>query len=494
MLGFLSVSSDSPPQAVIIPLRLARDAVCAISIIRDYQLTLKDKPIGSDERESALADCHARGAQRLLDLCMANRGIYIKLGQHVGQLDHLLPEPYVLTMRRHLLDACPISPLSEVRRVIKADLGADPSEIFMEFNPVPIASASLAQVHVAKDKEGRKLAVKVQHPGLRETSAADIATIEFLVKVARNFFPEFDLRWLVDEIKHNLPLELDFVHEAKNAEECRSNLLGSRLHRQVHIPEIFPSLSSSRILTMEVIDGIPIEAEKLVEAGFRPQDLSRLISQTFFEMIFSWGFVHCDPHAANLLVRRDGSNRMQLVLLDHGLYKTYSDEFRLEYARLWRSLILADENGIKEHAEAMNAGGAVDVFCAMLTQRPWEDIVDKRANHLSVPISREHKEKAQAFAADNAANISSLLLKMPRPLLLLLKTNDCLRSVDFCLRSPVNSFIICARECTRALADQRVLSAKKEEGWIVQARLKNLLERIWIEWRIAGLQLAAKFS
>jgi aarF domain-containing kinase len=493
VLAVTSLSDNSPPQAILIPQRLARDAFCAINIIRDYKqvfFTLKDKPIGSIEREVALNDCHARGAQRLLGLCFANGGIYTKLGQHIGQLDHLLPEPYVVTMRQHLLDACPVSSLSEVKKIIKADLGADTSDLFTEFDPIPIASASLAQVHVARDKEGRKLAVKVQHPGLRETAAADIATINVLVNVARYFFPDFDFRWLVDEIKHNLPLELDFEHEARNAAQCKSNLARSRLSRQVHVPDIHPALSSSRVLTMEFIDGVPVDAQKLRKAGFAPKDLSRLIATTFNEMIFSWGFVHCDPHAANLLVRKNSSGDMQLVLLDHGLYKTYSDEFRIEYARLWRALILADEQLIKESCDKLNAGGAVDIFCAMLTQRPWEDIVDKQANHLSVPNTKEHKEKAQAFAADNAANISALLLKMPRPLLLLLKTNDCLRSVDFMLGNPVNSFIICARECTRALAQERIDKAKKENHWLFQSRLRNLIERLGIEIRIMGLHMA----
>jgi aarF domain-containing kinase len=127
-------------------------------------------------------------------------------------------------MRAHLLNRCPLSPPEAVRRTIAADLGAPPEALFASFDPVPIASASLAQVHVARLPDGRKLAVKVQHAGLRETSAADTATIAALAAAARLAFPDFDLSWLVDEIRLNLPLELDFRHEAANAARCRANL------------------------------------------------------------------------------------------------------------------------------------------------------------------------------------------------------------------------------------------------------------------------------
>lgn len=88
--------------------------------------------------------------------------------------------------------------------------------------------ATHTQVHTATTHDGRKVAVKVQHAGLRESCAADITTIEFLVSAARAVFPDFNYQWLVDEIKHNLPLELNFTHEAQNAARCRDNLNSTR--------------------------------------------------------------------------------------------------------------------------------------------------------------------------------------------------------------------------------------------------------------------------
>lgn len=142
--------------------------------------------------------------------------------------DHLLPEEYVGTMRQHMLDRCPVSSYAEVQQIIREDLGAPPEELFARFSEAPIASASLAQVHAARLRDGSEVAVKVQHAGLRESCAADTTTIEWLIKAAHVVFPDFNYQWLVDEIKTNLPLELDFTHEARNAARCRRNLQSTR--------------------------------------------------------------------------------------------------------------------------------------------------------------------------------------------------------------------------------------------------------------------------
>ncbi|GLC72431.1 hypothetical protein PLESTF_001246800 [Pleodorina starrii] len=473
--------------AYLTPVRLGRDVYTAAATVIDYKLSLGT--LTGAAREAALRECHQRGADRLLALCFANGGVYTKLGQHIGQLDHLLPEEYVLTMRRHLLDRCPVSPPEEVRRIFEQDLGAPPEKLFAYFSPQPIASASLAQVHEARDHSGRRLAVKVQHAGLRESCAADVATVSALVAAVRWVFPDFDYGWLVDEIKENLPRELDFRHEAGNAERCRANLqqsarAGAWHAGRVHVPLIDYRTSSHRILTMEFIDGVGVtDLEGLAALGLSRREVMLLIAETFNEMIFAHGYVHCDPHAANMLVRKvDG--HAQLVLLDHGLYKSYTDSFRLSYAALWRSLIFADEAGIRRYSAAMNAGDAYDIFASMLTQRSWDQILDARSDHLAVQRTPQTRQVAQQYMATYSREITSLLQRMPRPLLLLLKTNDCLRSIDFALGEPVNTFVITARECSAALARERLRGAP---GPLV--RLAVAWERLRVEARMLGFEL-----
>ena len=210
----------------------------------DYKRTASAAAADLDASESLTADAHDRGAARLRDLChgdlfffvffycvtlvpsialspaptptpptpphlnpllSANGGVYVKLGQHVATLDHLLPSQYVATMRASMLDACPPSPPADVEAVIVAELGAPPGELWASFDPAPVAVASLAQVHRAVDRDGRALAIKVQHRGLREACAADIGTVAALVDIAHWVFPSFDLSWLVREVKENLP-------------------------------------------------------------------------------------------------------------------------------------------------------------------------------------------------------------------------------------------------------------------------------------------------
>lgn len=438
--------------------------------------------------------------------CSYSHHVLIK--QHIGMLDYLLPEEYVFTMRAHLLDRCPVSSWESVRRTIIEDLGAPPEVVFSEFEQTSIASASLAQVHLARDAQtGKKLAVKVQHRGLRETSNVDIATIEFVVKAVKRF-TGVDYLWLVEEVQENLPTELDFLIEAANSERCASNLSSDKcqVRGKVAVPVIDHSKTSHRVVTMEYIDGVKVtDIEGLKKLGAPPAAVARLISQTFNEMIFKFGDVHADPHAANMLVRAapkspDGSvpgssrknkkikQKWQLVLLDHGLYRVLDDEFRLEYACLWRSLIFGDRAGIKRSATAMNAGDAVPLFSGMLTRRPWREVSQGRrgADRLKLTGTAEEKEEIMEYSVKYASAIGELLARIPRELLLLLKTNDNLRAVDAELGAGVSTYLITARECTKALADHR---AAQVPGW--RSYMASWVEMLKVESRLLALKTRA---
>mmetsp|Transcript_33405 Transcript_33405/g.79191 ORF Transcript_33405/g.79191 Transcript_33405/m.79191 type:complete len:530 (-) Transcript_33405:81-1670(-) len=489
--GLWASQQERPLQAAQvaseIPVRLFRDVFTASAIVYDYKFNVPSRV--AEDYGDKLKACHQRGADRLLKLCFQNGGIYVKLGQHVGQLDHLLPEEYVVTMRKHLLDKCPVSPWEEVRATIKEDLGAYPEELFAEISREPMASASLAQVHVARDHDGRALAVKVQHAGLRGVARVDMATIEGLVGVVRRLFPDFNYQWLVDEVKENLPKELDFEHEAANAARCAANLASPRsaVGPQVVVPKYFLDRTSKRVLTMEFMEGVQVtDRDAMRRLGLRCGDVARLVAKTFAEMIFIHGDVHCDPHAANMLVRRGPGGRPELVLLDHGLYRVIDDHFRKEYAALWQALILADEEGIRRHSESMNAGDAYPLFASMLTTRPWEHITRRSIDYLAIPGTDEDKAAIQMYTKHHARDISDLLLRIPRALLLLLKTNDCLRSVDSCLGQPVNTYVITARWCGKALAGTT-------SGGLM-GRAVSIYRALMLEWRVAMMQAMAWIS
>uniref|UniRef100_A0A2N9GL70 ABC1 atypical kinase-like domain-containing protein n=1 Tax=Fagus sylvatica TaxID=28930 RepID=A0A2N9GL70_FAGSY len=453
--GATIATSDDPATALklftTVPVRLARDSVTAASIIFDYEYSLWGLAEESVERSKVKHEVHLRSARKLQELCFRNGGIYIKLGQHIGQLEYLVPQEYVQTMRESMLNKCPVSSYDQVCQVFKKELGETPDKVFSEFDPAPIASASLAQVHVARTRDGQKVAVKVQHTHLTDTAAADHATVDFIVNAIHRFFPAFDYRHLAYlsllcskhvAIVSNYDKELDFMIEAKNSERCLDNFRKQSPHiaDYVYAPKVYWNLSTSKLLTMEFMDGAQVNDVKTIQKlGIQPNEVAKLVSQAFAEMIFKHGFVHCDPHEANLLVRplpsskRSilGKRKPQLVLLDHGLYKELDYYTRTNYAALWKALIFADAKAIKENSVKLGAGEDLyALFAGILTMRPWDKVVDPSVDHLVIKGNDSDRSELQMYASEYFPQISELLRRLPRVILLMLKTNDCLRAVN----------------------------------------------------------------
>ena len=223
----------------------------------------KTMSTSSDASKSSL---HRKAAQRILELCRVNGGVYIKLGQHLANLDYLIPREYIEVLSS-LFDDAPQSSIDDVHQVILEDFPHIQTipELFDDFDPVPIASASLAQVHVAYDKHThRKLAVKVQHRGLRESSQGDILAVTTVVNLLDTVFEEFTFGWIADEMAPQLPKELDFQQEGKNSERAAVNLhnvFGTHGNGNVTntidvcIPKVLWETTSSRVLTMEFEEG-----------------------------------------------------------------------------------------------------------------------------------------------------------------------------------------------------------------------------------------------
>ncbi|CAK7325854.1 unnamed protein product [Dovyalis caffra] len=479
-------TSEDPATALklctAVPTRLYRDTVTAAFIAFDYEYSLWGLSEGSVERAKVKHEVHLRSAQKLQELCFKNGGIYIKLGQHLGQLEYLIPEEYVQTMRESMLNKCPVSSYDQVCEVFKKELGEGPDKIFEEFDPVPIASASLAQVHVARTHDGQKVAVKVQHTHMTDTATADRATVELIV--------------------NTLHRELDFLVEAKNSEKCLENFrkLSPHIAEYVYAPTVHWNLSTSKLLTMEFMDGAHVNDVKTVrKLGIQPSEVATLVSQAFAEMIFRHGFVHCDPHAANLIVRplpsgkRSilGKRKPQLVLLDHGLYKELDFTTRFNYAALWKALIFSDANAIKENSVKLGAGEDLyALFAAILTMKPWNRIIDPSVDHLVIKGDDSERSERQMYASQFFPQISELLRRLPRVILLMLKTNDCLRSVNSCLLqgSSVETFFIIGKVSSKA-----VVEAKKLQRKSLLSRLDVLLEEILLEFRLLGMQIALDF-
>jgi aarF domain-containing kinase len=530
--------------------RFARSAFTAASIVADYKLTLsrllpEKESDGSRslQREEQLAMIHKRAATKLLELCERNGGIYIKLGQHLAQMDYLLPDAYCEALKP-LLNACPVQEFAVVERTLCEDLGVHSlSEVFAVFEPYPIASASLAQVHRARlrpdymiryqdalssrerawlaqqterESDGPLVAVKVQHRGLAEALQGDIATVQFLVSAAERLFPgSFEMQWLVNEIRDNLPRELNFVLERQNGDRCRQHLVtgcdshGNRRARprfDALVPEFLPSLSTSRVLTMSYETGVPAnDIEGIRRLGLRSRGVAYIIDDVFTDQIFCFGFVHSDPHAGNILVRPrlDDPSKPVIVLLDHGLYRELDDSFRLAYAALWQGIVAGDDVCIRREALRMGVPPEdVELFTAMLTTRSWQDVVnhaERRAEQrlgLAEQRTAQDKQRVQDYVREHVLAMNRLLGRIPRPLLLLLKTNDCLRALDRRLGATAIMVEMIARKTAATLAERAFSDWMQQErtnrgGVVVSAKdpIHSLWEMMRLSWRRLRLEL-----
>ncbi|XP_036286039.1 aarF domain-containing protein kinase 1 isoform X6 [Pipistrellus kuhlii] len=231
--------------------RVGRAVATTAAISYDYLTSLRRVPYGSEEYAQVRSEVHLRSARRLCELCCANRGTFIKVGQHLAALDYLLPQEYTSTLKV-LHSQAPKSSMQEVSQVIREDLGKEIPDLFVSFDDTPMGAASLAQVHKAVLHDGRTVAVKVQHPKVQMQSSKDILLMEVLVLAVKQLFPEFEFMWLVDEAKKNLPLELDFLNEGRNAEKVAQML---KHFDFLKVPQIYWELSTKRVLLMEFLDG-----------------------------------------------------------------------------------------------------------------------------------------------------------------------------------------------------------------------------------------------
>ncbi|XP_066468210.1 aarF domain-containing protein kinase 1 isoform X2 [Tiliqua scincoides] len=429
--------------------RIGRAVATTAVITYDYLTSLRSVPRGTEEYDHVKSQVHLRSAERLRDLCCANRGTFIKVGQHLGALDYLLPEEYTRTLKV-LHSQAPRSTMQEIEQVIREDLGKEIKELFISFEDAPLGAASLAQVHKAVLQDGRTVAVKVQHPKVQMQSSKDMLLMEILVLAVKQIFPDFEFMWLVEEAKKNLPLELDFLNEGRNAEKVAHMF---KCFDFLKVPKIYWELSTRRVLLMELLEGGQVDDKAYMERNcINVNEISRNLGKLYSEMIFVKGFVHCDPHPGNVLVKKcPTTGKTHIILLDHGLYQQLSENFRFDYCRLWQSLIKADMKRIQKYSRRLGAGDLYPLFACVLTARSWNSInrgIDK------LPVTAQENVEIRTNAASYLPQITMLLNNVPRQMLLLLKTNDLLRGIESALqtRASASSFLNMSRCCVRAVA------------------------------------------
>ena len=265
--------------------------------------------------------------------------VFLKFGQVLAMRRDLLPADYIKELEL-LHDDLPAMSISIVRSTVKAELGISLSKLFLSFTEKPIAAATIAQVHEATMHDGRKVAVKVQRPGLKEIIATDIAALTYLVSLGEKFFPKiraFDLQVVVREFAITLIRETDFNREARSMILFKKSLDNIP---ELWIPDVMKECSGRTVLTMDFSEGKRIDhyAKKHPEA--MPDLMNTLIKLTL-QSIFEEGSFHADPHPGNVFVLPD----RRLSLLDFGNTGELDEAMR-------ESLILLLEAVVKGDAKA----------------------------------------------------------------------------------------------------------------------------------------------
>lgn len=467
-------------------------AVC----INDYRKTLKLRDqLPPEEYAETLRACHKRCAVRTLHVLEKNGSVFIKLGQHLSSMSYLLPLEWTTTFIP-LQDNCPVSSIESIQNLLVTDTGHTMDELFETFEPTPIGAASLAQVHIATLKDsGNKVAVKVQHPVLAEWVPLDLALTRFTFSMLKRFFPEYDLEWLSREMDMSLPQELDFRNEARNAART-SEYFKKHSNAPLVIPDVI--WAKERLVVMDYVTGHrPDDLEYLDFNGIDRDEVSAALAHIFNEMIFGEDApLHCDPHGGNIAIRKNSNRRypnFDIILYDHGLYRDIPRDMRRNYAKMWLAVIDADIPKMRKYAHEV--AGITDeqfpLFASAITGRDYSVLVNK-----NVTSSRTAAEKEQitgALGDGMLQQLVDLLSKVPRIILLILKTNDLTRSLDENLHTrqgPVRTFLILARYATRCVFEENMESIHESGGVLFRpSNLWNFL-KAWFTYMRVELKLS----
>jgi len=327
-----------------------------------------------------LRSTHLRNAKRIERTICELQGLFIKVGQVISIMTNFLPEEFRRQLEG-LQDHVPPRPYPDIAARIREELGGEPDAVFASFDKVPIASASIGQVHRARLHTGEDVAVKVQYPDIDEIVRGDLRTMRRIFRIVQWFVPYQGLDDVYREIRGIVLAELDFRAEADNGDRIAANFTG---RADVAFPRVVRERSTARVLTTRFEAGVKISDNVgTKQLGLDRRALARQVVEVYCQQIFTDGVYHADPHPGNLLVRpaASGEGAAELVFLDFGAVATISPEFRQGIIELVQGGLTRDTPRIVRAMRQMGfvARGADD--------RVFEQVIEYFHDRFSESIS-----------------------------------------------------------------------------------------------------------
>jgi ABC1 atypical kinase-like domain len=280
-----------------------------------YATTQARRVFASAARKSELdEEFQLRTAAQVTETLGSMKGVLMKIGQLASFLDDGMPENMRTSLAQLQQDAPPMS-VELAAGVIQGELGAPPDRLFAEWDPIPIAAASIGQVHRAITHDGQAVAVKVQYPGVDAAIRSDLNNMGPIISMMGVMFPALDPGPIVDELRDRLIEELDYRREAANQQMFAD---WYRDHPFIHVPAVIAQLSSDRVLTSELADGVQfaeMESWAQSEKDLAAESLFRFV----FRSLYRFHAFNGDPHPGNYLFRPGG----RITFLDYGLVRKF---------------------------------------------------------------------------------------------------------------------------------------------------------------------------
>lgn len=310
---------------------------------------------------------------------------YVKLGQIASTRPDILPD-YLIRELEKLQDQVAPFPYLEASQIIESELGKNPLQIFERFEEVPLAAASIGQVHFAVLKSGEEVAVKVQRPQISQVIQTDLEILFDLASLAErrmDWAKHYHLKEMVEEFARSLRAELDYTIEGRNAEKIGKQFKDTA---EIHIPKIYWEYSSKKVLTLEFVHGVKLsQVEELDQLGYSRKIVAENLVKALFRQILIEGFFHGDPHPGNIFVLPGEV----VSLIDFGMVGRLSPEMKFHFSSL---VIAMMRQKTEEMIEAVLEMGIVppDVNMKLL----YRDVDVLRDKYFDVALSQVHLGEA----------------------------------------------------------------------------------------------------